>query len=399
MNEQQPIFTPEQFRAQAVELSQAVAELQRRDSRTIDPQDPFENETEFHAYQSDYAEIVPQIRIPGCRIPLRANAREKSKIRRFYNMVGLFLLLHLVCANGIAVGIELLFLKLVRAVDSMAVAELPSNYKTMVFDYFNNSSSLIAMNLLAFGLANILVIWLGCRLTKIKVPNLFRTKNFTVLTALSYITIILFIQMAMGYAALGLTDLFKGVGIVFYEPNLGAETDPKTIILTIIYTVIVAPITEELLMRGLVLKNLSRVSQRFGICMSAFIFGLWHENVAQFLLAFVGGLFFGYIAVKHDSLIPSMICHMAVNAFAETGVILQDNGLDTAVQILDIIYVLLTFVGFILLIRMLIVERFPRTTPHQAERGLRQAIASPLLMLALGCHAALAVVMIVVESK
>ena len=66
MNEQQPIFTPEQFRTQAVELSQAVAELHRRDSRMIDPHDPFENETEFHDYQSDYAEIVPQIRIPGC---------------------------------------------------------------------------------------------------------------------------------------------------------------------------------------------------------------------------------------------------------------------------------------------------------------------------------------------
>ena len=82
MNEQQPIFTPEQFRTQAVELSQAVAELHRRDSRMIDPHDPFENETEFHDYQSDYAEIVPQIRIPGCRIPLRANDREKSRIRR-----------------------------------------------------------------------------------------------------------------------------------------------------------------------------------------------------------------------------------------------------------------------------------------------------------------------------
>lgn len=399
MNEQQPIFTPEQFRAQAVELSQAVAELQRRDSRTIDPYDPFENETEFHAYQNDYAEIVPQIRIPGCRIPLRANAREKSKIRRFYNIVGVFLLMHLVFSNLLAIGIEELILLLMRITDGMAVAELPDNYISLATDRINNSSSLIAVNLLVFGIMNVLTVFLGCRATKVKLPNLFRTKQFSAFTAFSYITIIVFIQSAMGYAAMGLTDLFSGVGIVLYEPDLGSETDLKTAVLSAIYSIIVAPITEELLMRGFVLKNLSRVSQRFGIVMSAFLFGIWHENVAQFLLAFTGGLFFGYITVKHDSLVPSIICHMAVNSFAEFGSIFEDNGWETAYMLLNTVYFLLVLAGIVLLIRLLIVERFPRTTPHQAERGLRQAFASPLLMIVVFCHIALSVAMIAIESR
>ena len=397
MNEE-PIFTPEQFRAQAVELSQAVAELHRRDSRLIDPKNPFENETEFHAYQSDYSEIVPQIRIPGCRIPLRANAREKSRIRRYYNLVGGFMLLHLIFSNLLALGIEELFLVLVKLVDGMTVPELPANYQSLAVDYLNNSSSIMAVNLLAFGLMNVVIVLLGCKVTKIPIPNLFRTKNFTVFHAFSYISVILLIQISMGYAAVGLTDLFKGVGIILYEPDLTPTTELRSMILSGIYSIIVAPITEELLMRGFVQKNLSRVSQRFGIVMTAFFFGIWHENVAQFLLAFLGGMFFGYIAAKHDSLIPSIICHMVVNSFAEVGSVFEDHGWETATFVLNIIYFLFVLIGLIMLIRMLITERFPRSTPHQAERGLRQVFASPLLLTAIACHIAIMIGMIAMKS-
>lgn len=399
MNEQQEIFTAEQFRAQAVELSQAMAELQRRDSKTIDPHDPFENETEFHDYQPDYTEIVPQIRIPGCRIPLRANAREKGRIHRFNNIVGGLLLLHLVLSNGFAIGLEGLVLWLLRLTDGMSTAELPANYSDIAYDYFWNSSSMTAMNLLAFGIMNVLIVMIGCRVTKLPVANFFRTHNFHAGTAIGYIAIGLLIQLTMGYAATGLTDLFKGVDITLYEPSDTVTTELKAVVLSFIYSVLVAPVTEELLMRGFVLKNLSRVSQRFGIIASAFLFGIWHENVAQFLLAFVGGIFFGYIAVKHNSLIPSIICHMAVNCFAEVFTICEDFGWETADFVIGIIYFVLAFVGLILLIRMLIVERFPQTTPRQAERTLRQALASPLLVAAVICHLAVAVLAIVSSSK
>ena len=397
MNEQQPIFTPEQFRTQAVELSQAVAELHRRDSRLIDPHDPFENETEFHDYQSDYAEIVPQIRIPGCRIPLRANSREKSKIRRFYNIVGGFLLMHIIFSNLLAIGIDELILFLLRLSDQSLVGDLPENYNELAVDYISGSSSLIALNILAIGVMNVIVIWLGCRATKIQIPNLFRTKNLDGFTMFSYITIALLLQCATGWAALGLDTLFEGVGITLYTPDEDLS-DLKSIILSVIYGVIIAPVTEELLMRGFVQKNLSRVSQRFGIIMTAFLFGIWHENVSQFVLAFTVGIFFGYIAAKHDSLVPSIICHMAVNGLAELGAIFNHYGWDTAFTVLDYVYAVLIFFGLIVLIRMLIVERLPRSTPHQAERGLRQAIASPLLMIACGCHIALAVTWIITNN-
>lgn len=395
MNEYQEIFTAEQFRAQAVELSQAVAELQRRDSQRIDPQDPFGNETEFHEYQSDYAHIVPQIRIPGCRIPLKPNSREKSRIRRNNNIVGGFLLGHLVLSNVLAIGLEMVIMFCIRLVDSMSVAELPVNYEDLLTDYFWDSSSMMAMNLLTYGIMNVLVALLGCRAAKIPIPNLFRTHDFTAMHAFGYITIILFIQSAMGYTSYGIDWLLDAAGIKLFEPDLGSDLSAKSIILSFVYSVIIAPVTEELLMRGFVQKNLSRVGQHFGIITTALLFGVWHENVAQFLLAFMGGLFFGYIAAKHDSLVPSIICHMAVNLVAEVFSLCSDFGWTTAETVLDLVYFLLCLIGLVLLIRMLIVERFPHTMPHQVERGIRQALASPLLIAVFVCHTAIAILLIV----
>ena len=392
MNEQQTIFTPEQFRAQAVELSQAMAELQRRDSQCIDPHDPFSNETEFHDYQPDYAEIVPQIRIPGCRIPLRANAREKRRIHRFFNIVGGFMLGHMLLSNLLLSGLELLFLFLIQLVDAGSGIELPADYQQLSVQYLEESSSMLAMNVLSFGLVNVLVFWLGCRATKVTIPNLFRTKNFTVLDALGYISITILIQFLTNYAIDFVSTLLGGVGITIYDPEPQTIPNLKSTLISAIYSIIVAPITEELLMRGFILKNLSRVSQRFGIVMTAFIFGIWHENVSQFILAFAGGLLFGYIAVKHDSLVPGIICHMVANGMAELGSIMSDYNWEIPFRMINMLYLLFALAGLVFLVRLLIVDRFPRTTPHQAERGLRQLFASPLLLILLISHISVIVV-------
>lgn len=365
----------------------------------INPKNPFCNPTEFEHYNPDYGEIVPQIRMKGCKIPLFPNDREKSRIHRYENIVGGFLLLHLVLMNVLALALMSGFTHLQKMIDSsMNGGILPDNYNTVVWDYFENSSAYIAITMLAIAGCSILVTCLGCRMTKIPVSNLFQTRDFTAGHALIYIAIALCIQTITGYLAVGITELLEGVGITVYEPDMSPTQDLKTVLISFIYSVIVAPVTEELLVRGFVMKNLSRVSQHFGILMSAFFFGVWHENLAQFILAFCAGCFFGYITVKHNSLIPSMIAHMAVNFCAEIFSICEVYHWDMAESLMDMIYTILVIAGLILLIRMLITERFPSTMPEQAERGGRLSLTSPLLMLVMFCHIGSSVYYILLES-
>lgn len=398
MNEQHEIFTAEQFRAQAAELSQAVSELQRRDSQTLDPQDPFENESEFHEYNCDYGEIVPQIRMPGCRIPMKPSGWERRRIRRYSHIIGAFLLGHYFLMNILAVILLYAFETLTYLADRSAAGTLPDNYDTLLTDYVTYSSGYTAINVLAIGTCTLLATFLGLKATRIPVSTLFRTKDLTVPRVGAYICIGLFLQMACGYLAYYISVLLEGVNVTVYEADFTHVVQTRATVISFIYSVIVAPVTEELLMRGLVMKNFARVSQRFGIMMSAFLFGIWHENLSQFVLAFLVGCFFGYIDIKHNSLLPSILVHMAVNLNVELSDIFSDYGLETAEGLLDLIVLGMLVIGLILFIRMLFRERLPHTTPAQAERGIRIALASPPLLLVIVAHLGTAIILIVQES-
>ena len=366
----------------------------------LDPHDPFDNPSEFHSYQCDYGHIVPEIRTSGFRLAQMPGRSERSRIRRYYNIVGGFLAGHFVVTNVLAIlmifGIGLL----ISMVDQTAVGDLPANYDDLLNDYIDNHSTiLLGLSTLVYGLCNVLTAVLGCKATKIPIANLFRTKNLTPLTMIGYICCALLLQSVAGLAATGLTDLFDAAGITLYESDISEVTTVRGIVLSFVYSVIVAPITEELLMRGFVLKNLCRSNQRFGIIMTAFIFGIWHENVAQFLLAFVAGCLFGYMAVKHDSLVPSIICHMVVNLFAELFTVFEDNGLDIALMASELVYFGLVLFGLIWLIKLLLTERFPRATVAQQERGLRITITSPVMLLLLICHIGATVMFILQASE
>lgn len=79
-----------------------------------------------------------------------------------------------------------------------------------------------------------------------------------------------------------------------------------------LYAGILAPVAEEILFRGLILRSLMPFGKRFAIFCSAFTFGLFHGNLVQAPFAFLVGLVLGYAAVEHNVL-WAMLLHMINN--------------------------------------------------------------------------------------
>lgn len=79
--------------------------------------------------------------------------------------------------------------------------------------------------------------------------------------------------------------------------------------------IVVAPIGEELLFRGLIqgygLKNFAPV---LAITLQGLIFGLYHGNIIQGIYAFFMGVVLGFVAHKLGSIIPAMVLHVSINA-------------------------------------------------------------------------------------
>lgn len=89
--------------------------------------------------------------------------------------------------------------------------------------------------------------------------------------------------------------------------------------LMIISASCLAPISEELLCRGITLMYF-RKSVPFWLAntIQALIFGIMHMNWVQGTYAFLIGLILGYAVKKYNSIIPSMMIHFFVNTIAST---------------------------------------------------------------------------------
>lgn len=78
--------------------------------------------------------------------------------------------------------------------------------------------------------------------------------------------------------------------------------------------VILAPIFEEIMCRGLILNSLRKAMPKWAaIVLSSLIFGVMHGNAVQIIYATALGVLLGWIYTKTDSILIPMICHFAFN--------------------------------------------------------------------------------------
>lgn len=86
---------------------------------------------------------------------------------------------------------------------------------------------------------------------------------------------------------------------------------------TILGSLILAPVLEEIIFRGILLRGLlTRYSSALSIVLSSLLFALIHINMTQITPAFLLGLLFGLIFVKTHSLIFTIILHFWANAIS-----------------------------------------------------------------------------------
>lgn len=117
----------------------------------------------------------------------------------------------------------------------------------------------------------------------------------------------------------------------------------------IITTCICAPILEEILFRGIIMKGLLNKGAKpnVAIAVSAFVFGFVHFYPWQFVGAFLLGLVLGVVYYKTKSLLLPILLHAFNNAVASFGIIYF--GKENLAEVLKVPPMLLFIIGIILL--------------------------------------------------
>ncbi len=86
-------------------------------------------------------------------------------------------------------------------------------------------------------------------------------------------------------------------------------------LISVLMVCLVAPMVEEMLFRGVILRSFLRQYRRWpAICGTALLFGLTHMNIYQGVAAFITGTLMGWLYERTHSLWPCILLHAAYNA-------------------------------------------------------------------------------------
>lgn len=164
-----------------------------------------------------------------------------------------------------------------------------------------------AANLLAFGL----ILWLAVRAARRPVREIF---PFAAVPSDLWLAVSF---TAIGWSILG-SELVNLISLVLPPPEWITQVFSElqsSGLTSFLLLVVIAPVTEELLLRGAILQGfLRRYSVRKAILVSAVMFGALHMNPWQFCPAVVLGIIYGWWCLRTNSLGPALVGHALNNA-------------------------------------------------------------------------------------
>lgn len=163
-----------------------------------------------------------------------------------------------------------------------------------------------ALSIVVFGL------WYYMRYEGNYLPNFKHT--FHPLTFLGLLMLTPGMQYLSSYIISFTASLFPKWLETYEELFESAGFDDSLTLGVFLYTVIFAPLAEELIFRGVTLHQAKRALPFWAAnLMQAILFGIFHMNMIQGIYAFCLGLILGYICERGGSIYHTILLHILYN--------------------------------------------------------------------------------------
>jgi hypothetical protein len=129
------------------------------------------------------------------------------------------------------------------------------------------------------------------------------------------------ITLIVTYFLTSQADLTKQLNTVTDESSLGMAGAWAMAFML----VIIAPVFEEFMFRGLILNELKPYGNGLSIFVSGALFGIFHGNFQQCFYTAAAGIALGYIANVTGSIFPTTIIHMIMNGIGAVMILLMNT--------------------------------------------------------------------------
>ena len=142
-----------------------------------------------------------------------------------------------------------------------------------------------------------------------------------IITLLGIGLLMFFANALLSSASIEIASIFTNVEI----PEVPPVYESTDIITMMIAYVVVAPVLEEMVFRGILMRGLEGVSKWFAIIVTAILFSVFHVSYYTVIPKFLGGVLLGYVVFSTNSLYAGIIVHLINNAVSGILTIISDN--------------------------------------------------------------------------
>lgn len=162
---------------------------------------------------------------------------------------------------------------------------------------------------------------------KVEIKKIFNIKIFLWLTLLG---------IGLQFFLIMVLNLIMSAGFEFYKDyeNVINSLGMGNSIISFVYIVLIAPVTEELIFRGVIFEKSKKVFPFiYANLFQALLFGIMHANIVQSSYAFLLGLFLGFVCHKRKSIFTAIYLHFVINLAGVLPNILLSNETETQVSL------------------------------------------------------------------
>lgn len=210
------------------------------------------------------------------------------------------------------------------------------------------SSDFNIMIMVIYSLITIAIfgMWYYARYGGEYLPSL--KKTFHPLMIAAIVILVPGTQFAAGYLV-SFASIIRPDWLEQYNQLFETSGINDTTFLTVLYSVILAPICEELIFRGVTMRC-ARKALPFWLAniMQAALFGLFHLNWIQGIYAFALGIVLGYVCERGGSIYYSMGLHFLFNLWGTLSVFLPDTESTSVAIIVVVVTVVSLVAGFVM---------------------------------------------------
>lgn len=146
--------------------------------------------------------------------------------------------------------------------------------------------------------------------TVIKYPTVWGDLPKSCLLA-ALLTVIVFAFTSMQTSSFVLTYINDEA--FFAAEHIKEESSVSMQVLSVIVSCTLVPVTEEIIFRGLMYRQLAQLNKCFSIIFTSVLFAVWHGTLIHLYVGFLGGLVFACIYEKTQMLRYCVLAHALFN--------------------------------------------------------------------------------------